>query len=906
MSVLIRYIKNCVVSENDHCYVSLKHCLVVVTLLLCSCAGLSIDKNVSIERVQKSSIDQSYANLRSKQVSQPRYRLSMDLTKGKVFSGKTVIDFNLHRNDIPLTLDFTGGSIDRVEVNGVEVEFQYNGWFMSLSTRSMSVGPQQLVVWYQHEYSSNGSGLYRYTDAEDGRVYLYTDFEPFDANQVFPLFDQPDLKARFTLDVSVPKHWQVVSYAREVSIDMSGEEARWYFPESAVFSSYLFSLHAGEYWVWEDSNGSVPLRLFARQSIKNYVAEQDWFNYTRNGFDFFQKYFDVDYPFVKYDQVIVPDFNAGAMENVAAVTFSERFIKRGVYAQEDRDRINSVILHEMAHMWFGNLVTMQWWNGLWLNESFATYMSYLAAAETDGADKAWLRFFQRYKQWAYDTDEQVTRHAIELPVSDSDSAFSNFDGITYGKGASVLKQLSYLLGDETFRSGVSAYLKQKSFSNSELSDFVKALEEASGRDLSVWADQWLYQSGMNSFTVSYQCEPGVRSGVQVEQKAEFNGQVLREHRFQLELFGDAESIAKIDATILGDSAVVELDQDLPCAEFVYPNANDWAYVKVLLSNQDLSHLSENISNYPSPLLRAMLWRNLWEAVVDGRIALSHYTEIFFDQIEAEENPTVLRQVLNTVEEAQYYYAQFANSGRAIEHTASNFSHRLQELAWQSVNQAEPGSDVQTFWFNSFVNAASEDQAVKALKALLSGAINIQGLDVDQDRRWQLIRQLAVGGEVAVDVLVEQELLKDRSDRGKQLALAIRAALPGVENKRDWLMKIQQVDNAFTLAEKKQIMMALFSRQQQVEQRTLLGDVLSPITRLSEQEKNQFLKNYSRHLIRGSCTQSSLMMLQEKLADKSVDTLSSLHVAVTKALRIAVQRNKKCMAVRVQELRAIEG
>ena len=643
------------------------------------------------DRVESAHLEQEYADLRSAQVANPRYGLSIDLTgEDETFSGEVAIEFELLTSQYPLTVDFVDGQVNSVSLNGEDIDFRYNGYFVEIAAAALAAGDAVLDISFSHPYSKTGAGLYRFTDPEDDRVYLYTDFEPYDANQLFPAFDQPDLKATYELQVAAPQDWTVISYGRESRVNLEDEVRHWYFPESKKFSTYIFSLHAGDYKIWESNAGDIPLRLMARQSLSEYVVPSDWFDATRKGFRFFEEYYEIDYPFIKYDQVIVPDFNAGAMENVGAVTFSERYIRRGDYTRRDLDGIESVILHEMAHMWFGDLVTMRWWNGLWLNESFASYMSNLAASSEPSPTDWWLRFFLRSKQWAYETDEQVTNHPIELPVANTSVAFANFDGITYGKGASVLKQLSYLIGEESFRQGVAAYLMEKSYSNSELPDFIGALAASGGRSLDNWSDEWLYTRGLNTVAAEYQCTGETLGGIVLRQGMFEDGVPLHEHKLQVAMYvideeGGARLSGRIDGTLAGGSSALEIPADSPCPDLVFPNYDDHAYIKTILQDADLELLEDHIDSFDQPLQRAMLWRALWEGVRDARISLSRYADILLANVASEDNPDILVKLLETVHRTMAWYASFGDQGMTV---AKDFADRFGDIAWERIRAVE--------------------------------------------------------------------------------------------------------------------------------------------------------------------------------------------------------------------------
>ena len=869
----------------------LRFSLGAVILLLASCGvadtGLSIDP--VFVRSSNATLEQEYAQIRGGQVDGVKYSLSIDLTSEGKFTGVAEIAFNLKRTDIPLTVDFNDGEVIEVLLDNQPVPFSYNGWFITIAPDDLLAGSTELVIKYAHDYSSVGSGLYRFTDPEDNRDYLYTDFEPYDANRLFPSFDQPDLKASYTLDVIAPLSWQVVTSVRESSIENNGDVNHWYFPESARYSTYIFSLHAGEYKVWESKAGDIPLRLFARQSLAEYVVPEDWFSFTRHGFKFFQDYLEVPYAYVKYDQLIVPHFNAGAMENTAAITFSERYIRRGSYTQDNLNRINNVIQHEMAHMWFGNLVTMRWWNGVWLNESLATYMAYLAQAAYPEDTSAWLRFYLGNKISAYTTDEQVTTHAIDLPVADSDSAFANFDSITYGKGASLLKQLAYLLGEQPFRNGITNYLNSKSGQNTTLDDLVSSLAVAAGRDLNDWTQQWFYTKGPNTIAVDYQCEGGTITGISLTQSAPDDAPTLREHQLALGLYSGDELVAQERVGLTGATTRVDTLLDEPCPEFVFPNQGDWAYAKMRLAEKDYAQLAVKLHNFDDPLDRAMLWRALWEGVRDLRMPITDYSEILLANIAQEKSPSLLLGVFNNLDSVISYYYSF---GDEYAEQRNAFIQRYEEIAWRQVRESDAGSDRQKSWFDNLVYNTQSETGLNRLAELLKGDTSIDGLDIDQDRRWSLVTHLGSHNHPDSAQLIEQELLKDPSDQGAKAALGARVASASIEDKAAYLLESQNLENSLELAERNQITQRLFQRNQPEVKRVLLADALGAIQSLDQQAQQQVLRGYVRGLTQGYCSPESVELLQQALSNNQTATLSTI-----KVLRVAIQQDQRCIDIK---------
>lgn len=458
-------------------------------------------------------LTRAHAIHRKSRLAQISYRLNVDLVSSAAeYSGTVDIKFTLREVEQPLTIDFSGGDLDDFVINGVALEPDYNGFFITVPADALLAGANTISISYRHPYSDDGNGLYRFVDPENGHTYLYTYLWPYYANRLFPCFDQPDLRASYELIVRAPADWVVVSVNRETSIveftSETGEQKIWRFPQTPPLSTYIFSLHAGPYHIWEARAGKIPLRLMARQSFAEYVDADQWFLLTRQGLNFYEHYFDIPYPFGKYDQLIVPDFNISGMENAAAVTYAERAISRGQPTRDEREQLALLILHETAHMWFGDLVTMKWWSGLWLNESFATFTSHLAAAEATEFSDAWHSFYLSSKQGAYRADELVTTHPIEMPIPDTGAFFRVFDSITYGKGASVLKQLVHFLGPDAFRLGVSRYLKRHAWQNTVLIDFTGALAEAADVDLDPWVQSWLRQPGLNTVSVDLNAKAG--------------------------------------------------------------------------------------------------------------------------------------------------------------------------------------------------------------------------------------------------------------------------------------------------------------------------------------------------------------------------------------------------------------
>ncbi|MDZ4731908.1 MAG: M1 family aminopeptidase, partial [Xanthomonadales bacterium] len=519
------------------------HALTLILLigLLAACqsedSGTVIEQDSSpvTSRAAIDSLDQATAKARQARVANIEYAIDISLDQGSdKFSGEVSIRFDLAGSldesgtIADLTLDFGGGELLSSTLNGSDAEIPYNGFFLTLPAAGLKYGSNELTLRFTQNYGHDGTGLHRFVDPVDDRTYLYSYLWPYYANRIFPSFDQPNLKARFTLSVQAPKDWIVVSTSSGMAETQSTDGmTRWQFEITPLIATYAFSLHAGPYKVWEADANGIPMRLMARQSLAEFVAVEEWFDVSRRGLAYYRDYFDIPYPFGKYDQLIVADFAIGAMENIAAVTFKEGYVQRQTSDRTQREQRASTILHEMAHMWFGNLVTHEWWNGMWLNESFATQMAAMAELTTTEFDDSWHGFFTDDKQKAYLADSRVTTHPVEMPVNSTIDFFQVFDAITYQKGASVLKQLAHYVGEENYRRGVSAYLKANSYGNTELEDFVAFQSQTSGKDISAWADEWLYQPGYNTLAAKPQCEGNSLQSLSIEQTASAAFKTLR-------------------------------------------------------------------------------------------------------------------------------------------------------------------------------------------------------------------------------------------------------------------------------------------------------------------------------------------------------------------------------------------
>ncbi|SHF92139.1 aminopeptidase N [Microbulbifer donghaiensis] len=835
----------------------------------------------------------AYAALRKLQIADVDYKISLDLdSESESFSGRLIAETEIARPlQQALTIDFTGGEVQSVSVNGQEIPFEYNGYFIRIAPEQLQLGPNSIAVDYTHPYSTDGSGLHRFKDPQDGNVYLYTHFEPYKANRFAPMFDQPDLKASYTIDVKAPADWQVVTTTREDNIeDLADGRKHWHFPATKKFSTYILPLHAGPFVVWESKAGDIPLRLMARKTLAPNVKPQDWFTFTQQSFDFFQKYYGIEYPFGKYDQLIVPDFTIGAMENVAAVTFNEAYVSRGEKTQAQRQKLANVIAHEMAHMWFGDLVTMKWWNGLWLKESFATYMASLALATNSEFDDVWENFYLRSKQSAYQADQLPTTHPIEVPVPNTAEAFSNFDSITYGKGGSVLEQLPHYLGKEGFRQGVSSYLTEFSYGNAELKDFMEHLGKAANKDMEQWTQNWLYKAGVNTISATFMCTDDKITQLTIMQTAPKEHPTLREQKIQLGIYRLQDNImtrvAAVPVTYSGARTPVKEAKGLPCPQILNLNDEDWAYVKTNLDEKSVGQITRHITAIESSFTRLMLWQSLFDSVTDAKWPLDDWITFALNNAGAESNINVIRLIGSQLEAASAYAHRFDVPGEL----RTERLEAIENFVWAKINSSPAGSDAQKTWFETFTQLAHTDEALNNAAQLLSGELEINGLPVDQDMRWQLIVLLNRHQLGDYAELVEAELQTDNTDRARNYAISARAIRPTLEVKKEWLDNILNKRDQYKLSQIRAAASALFPPEQLKLYRDMSTQLFAAVPKVSDTQDTLYNKAYAM-LFPIACSKKEVAQY-----DQTLKQHNELMPALGRVLKDRRQQSEMCLAM----------
>jgi aminopeptidase N len=722
------------------------------------------------------------AEMRSALIAVGSYQVELDLTRGDTtFRSVTKVSFDCARPGASTFINLVAPEVREIALNGAAVSLDsFDGERITLDGLASR---NELLVVAECAYSRSGEGLHRFTDPADGNVYMYSDLETFDAHRIYACFDQPDLKASYELTVLAPEGWLVVS---NMTPDADGGEPAeggkrlWHFPPTPVMSTYITHVSAGPYHVVRDEHDGIPLGIFCRQSLAEYLDPDELFEVTKQGFDFYHAAFGIKYPFGKYDQLFVPEFKEGAMENAGAVTFLEDYVFRSRVTDFSREARGETILHEMAHMWFGDLVTMRWWNDLWLNESFATWAGTLAQAEATRWTQSWTTFAQIYKAWAYRQDQLPSTHPIAADIPDIHAVEVNFDGITYAKGASVLKQLVAYVGRDNFLAGVRRYFAAHSWENATLADLLSALEAVSGRDLGAWSREWLETAGVNTLRSSYSVDSSGRfTSFSVVQEAPASHPVLRSHHIGIGLYDRTDSglvrRRLVETDVSGASTEVPALVGEAQPDLVLINDDDLGYAKIRLDEHSLKTLATSIGSLTSSLAAALCWASAWDMCRDGEMAARDYVWLVLGGVDSVQDISVAQTLLRQADQAVRRFADPSWREEGMTLMASAIRSLLMAAA--------PGSDHQLAYVRAFASVALSQADLSLLSGLLSGTKQIEGLQVDTELRWTLLRRLVSRGACG-DADIDAELARDATDAGERHAATCRAAIPSPANKRE--------------------------------------------------------------------------------------------------------------------------
>jgi aminopeptidase N len=727
------------------------------------------------------------ARIRGKLLSVESYTIDLDLTiSDKVFASTTVIRFDCSEPGAATFADLVDATIQEITLNGERLD-EADVYRDSRIRLDGLAEQNELRVVCEVPFSHTGEGLHRFVDPADGRVYLYSQFEVPDARRVYTTFEQPDLKSVFTFSVVAPEDWKVLSNGETPQPEPLGEgKARWAFPTTRRMSTYITALVAGEYHevrdVYHGKHGDIELGQYCRASMVDHFDVEELNLLTRQGFDFFEEAFDFPYPFGKYDQAWLPEYNMGAMENAGLVTYRDDYLPRSRQTHTFYEQRANTILHEMAHMWFGDLVTMRWWDDLWLNESFAEWASHHASTKATKYTEAWTGFTNNRKNWAYRQDQLPSTHPVAADNYDLQAVEVNFDGITYAKGASILKQLVAWVGEEPFFQGLAAYFKDHQFDNTDFKDLLAALASASGRDLDTWAEEWLSTSGVNTLSADFEVDSeGAFTSFRVLQSAHPDFPTLRPHRIGIGLYDEIDGRlvlrSSMETDIGGPSTEIAMLVGQKQPDLTLLNDRDLSYAKIRLDERSLATLTGSIDTLGDSLARALCWGAAWDMTRDAESSTTDFVSLVLRGIGTETDMTAVGSLLRNAQSAIDVYSAPANRP-ALQSTWEAGLRKLLE-------NAEPGSDHQLAFARAVAHAARSEENLHLVQGLYDGTTTITGLVLDTDLRWLLLRSLCAAAK-ADETAVEAELQRDNTISGKEHAAAALAVIPTAEAKeRAW-------------------------------------------------------------------------------------------------------------------------
>jgi aminopeptidase N len=749
-------------------------------------------------------ITRSETSERARLIEVEDYDVALDLGRGPdVFGSTTVIRFRCRQPGAATYADLVARSVREITLNGAVID-PGQAWADGRIALAGLAEHNELRVVADCEYTNTGTGMHRAVDSADGHVYLYTSHAPAFARRVYANFDQPDLKAAFTFHVTAPSGWTVLSNqptpepepagangadradgpdGLDGAAGAAGPMSAWHFPATPRISTYLTAVVAGQYVLLRGSHTIpggqvVPLGVACRASLAGSLEVDDVLAVTKLGLDFYARLFEIGYPFAKYDQVFVPEFVAGAMENVGCVVISEQFLFRSKVTDAMYETRAMVILHEMAHMWFGNLVTLRWWDDIWLNESFAEFCGFFATAEATRFADAWTTFCNSRKAFAYLQDKMPSTHPVATDIQTLTEAIANFDAISYAKGASVLKQLAAYVGPPSFFAGINRYLTEHAWANATLADLLRAVAENSGQDLSAWSAAWLETAGPNTLRSQFEVDAnGAFTSFAVLQEAPEQHPTLRPHHIAIGLYnrsaGTLTRSLRVEADVTGWRTEIPELVGAAQPDLVLLNDDDLGYALVRFDPRSLTTLTESIGEFTSPLARAVSWSAAIDMVQEAELSLPAFVQLLVGGMGTESSVSVL-QTLHEV--TARLFAIMADPGWVREG-----KQRLAAAAVRELHAADPSSDHQLAWAQLLGWTATTPDQLGLVAGLLDGSVEVPGLAVDTELRWTLLGRLAATGR-AGDAEIDAELERDATDAGQRHAAACRAALPDAEHK----------------------------------------------------------------------------------------------------------------------------
>ncbi len=847
---------------------------------------------IDYQRPETPTLHHEEAKLRSLTVKNINYYVHIDLTKSKRYSGFVEIKFDYTPSPFPMTIDFVAGEAEQINVNNKVISINYAGNFISIPSEQLDAGTNIVKVQFSHAYSDNGNGLYRFTDPLDDKTYLYSNFEPYYANRLFPLFDQPDMLSTYKMNVATPKEWVVVSSIRESEIIEDGPYKRWHFPQSPPISSHSFSLHAGPWHIWEGKSGKTPLRLMTRQAMAEKIDVREWFKTTQLGFQFFSQYLSMSFPNAKYDQLVVPDANIDGRVNTGGAIFSEQLIPGGMITTDSKSDIAAVIFRELSKMWFSNQLTIDWWSDLWIRESLGNYLAPIALAETSDYEDAWNNFFIHSKPEAYKSDQNMTSLPLNRQVADSKNAMANLDENIATKGAAIIQQLSYYLGENTFRNGLRRFINRYQYKSTDQNDFFTIMKDTSGTHLNEWIKTWINTAGINTLSAKYQCENNKIIDFSIIQTAPENFPVMREQLLQVALYGRIEDQIKattISAVSIQDE-ITEIKSFVgqPCPLLVYPNYGNWGYVNVELDQHTQQMLTNNISKIDDPLARAMFWQALWQQVIDLKLPLNQYLDQLFNYLATETDTKVISALLANLSQAN----NWINSASPTDLKSNGIIESFEDLFLRKIQLVEDGSDEQKIWLRYFIKIAQTNDSLNYLSKWLQGKRQPTALNSEPEVRWAALVRLSIFNHPDLEPLLKLEQFYDKSEQGLLMLQAVKASRPDPEIKSHWLDQLVVEEERLTAVKLKHIMKYLFPSEQSNIHHLFVARIFEDLHYLDAHRDQEIVREMVNTMLPIFCNTDSITLLKEES-----DNMSELGLIAQNAIRETQQENERCLAIK---------
>jgi len=745
---------------------------------------------------------QADAQARAALIKNVSYQIELDLIDHAAteFLSTTTINFSAAES-ASTWIDLIAPSVNSIELNGQPIDVSaFNGFRIELTNLKAQ---NTLVIAANCAYSTTGEGLHRFIDPVDNERYLYSQFETADARRAYACFDQPDIKARFSFTMKAPSHWIVISNT-SCEPTKAADHNVWAFPATEIMSTYITGIVAGNYHQtfdkYEGKFGSYPLRVMCRQSLKDHLNDKFMFESVKHGFKVFERDFNVGYPFGKYDQIFVPEFNAGAMENAGCVTFRDDYIWRGKVTAFEHHWLSNVVLHELAHMWFGNYVTMEWWNDLWLNESFAEWAAYHAQQEQPGFSDAWVNFLTTRKSWGYRQTQLPSTHPIATDVTDLESVWDNFDGISYAMGASVLRQLTVAVGIEKFLAGLQIYFSRHAWSNAKFEDLLSAVGEAAGVDLSDWAERWIRKAGVTTLRTNAKFNGENYESVNITQEPPSSPAgltpVLRPHRFALGHYNiEAGKLVRTSQDLIsldGQSATIDSLSGNKAPIVLLLNDDDFTFAKIRLDEKSWQNVIEHFGKLENTLARGLIWDAAWDVTRDAEGSAGDYVALALNGMASEPDSSTIAIAVRNLKTAVDMYAKPANQAKYRTQIAA----KLLEFALA----AKPSSDHQLAFVRGLCAFANKDAGLSQVASWYNGKDVPNGLQVDTDLRWTLLSRMVRQG-VAAEAEIEAELAIDNSSKGHEESVRLKASIPNVTAKAAaWESIVEKADASNAIVE----------------------------------------------------------------------------------------------------------